>query len=298
MSQVMERLALEDAGVGDPTLMAPVEARELSERTNRRWNSDLPEMAESRALVHAGMPSRWVVPHNDEGREAILQVHGGGWSLCSPSTHEGAARQLAIACKCPVLTVDYRLAPENPFPAGLGDVLAAWRARSANRRWSIAGDSSGANLALAAMLALLEVKEELPVCGLLFYGVYGADFDAESYRNNANGPGLTREKMMRYWDWYAPSDVRENPLVTPLSATDAQLRALPPLYMNAAELDPLLSDSELLFQRLKALGRADVFDRVPGVVHGFMQMSSVLPEAQEAFLRAGELFSKITGKSR
>lgn len=259
-----------------------------------RWNSDLPTMADAQTLTHAGMPARWVAPTNDRGTDAILQVHGGGWSLCSPSTHEGAARQLANACACPVLTVDYRLAPEDPFPAGLEDILAAWRARSPDRRWSIAGDSSGANLSLAAMLSLIKTNETLPACGLLFYGVYGADFSTESYIRNANGPGLTRDKMMRYWDWYAPIEARNNPLVAPLTATDEMLVSLPPLYLNAAELDPLLFDTQALSQRLCALGRNDIFDHVPGVVHGFMQMSSVLPEAREAFLRAGEVFSNIT----
>lgn len=298
MAIVIERLAKEDSGVGDPTLMAPKQARAVSELTNMRWNLDLPVMAEVQTLEHAGMPARWVVPKNDKGTEAILHVHGGGWSLCSAATHEGAARQLAIACACPVLTVDYSLAPEDPFPAGLEDILAAWRARPSDRRWSIAGDSSGANLGLAAMLALIEAGEQLPTCGMLFYGVYGADFGTESYVRNADGPGLTREKMMRYWDWYAPKAVRENPLVAPLAAPDEILAALPPLYMNAAELDPLLFDTVALSQRLRALGREDVFDQVPGVVHGFMQMSSVLPEAREAFQRAGKVFSEITIESR
>ncbi len=144
------------------------------------------------------------------------------------------------------------------------------------------------------MLSLIKTNETLPACGLLFYGVYGADFSTESYIRNANGPGLTRDKMMRYWDWYAPIEARNNPLVAPLTATDEMLVSLPPLYLNAAELDPLLFDTQALSQRLCALGRNDIFDHVPGVVHGFMQMSSVLPEAREAFLRAGEVFSNIT----
>lgn len=301
MLAVLRRLVEEDAGVGDPTLMTPRQARVVSELTNMRWNADLPAMAEVRTLVHAGMPARWVVPKNDKGTDAILQVHGGGWALGSPATHEGAARQLASVCACPVLTVDYRLAPEDRFPAGLDDILTAWRSRSSRssgRRWSIAGDSAGANLGLAAMLAMIGAQEDLPACGLLFYGVYGTDFNSESYLKNANGPGLTREKMMRYWDWYAPKEVRNNPLVAPLAAGDEVLRALPPLYLNAAGLDPLLSDTEALFRRLRAIGREDVFDHVPGVVHGFMQMSSVLPEAREAFRRAGEVFSEFTAQSR
>lgn len=294
MRAVLERLAQEDAGLADPTLMAPQHARALAELTNLRWNAELPEMAEARTVIHAGMPARWVVPANDTGTEAILHVHGGGWALCSPMTHEGAARRIAEACACPVLTVDYRLAPEQGYPAGLDDILRAWQARDPSRRWSIGGDSAGANLALAAMLRLIDEGSELPASALLFYGVYGADFESESYIRNAEGPGLTRAKMMRYWDWYAPASERGAPTVAPLAASDAQLRTLPPLYLNAAELDPLLSDTEALVARLRALGRADAYDLVKGVVHGFMQMGSALPEARDAFTRAGEVFREIT----
>ncbi|BBI54492.1 esterase [Vreelandella olivaria] len=294
MAAVLERLASEDAGIGDPTLMSVQHARALAELTNMRWNVELPEMAEARTVIHAGMPGRWVVPKNDRGTEAILHVHGGGWALCSVSTHEGAARRIAEACACPVLTFDYRLAPENPYPVGLSDVLSAWRARDHSRRWSIGGDSAGANLALAAMLALNDQQEELPAAGLLFYGVYGADFESDSYLRNADGPGLTCAKMKRYWDWYAPQAKRGISTVAPLLATDEQLAALPTLYLNAAELDPLLSDTELLVARLHALGRKDIYDFVPGVVHGFMQMGLALPEARNAFIRAGEVFRKIT----
>lgn len=297
MAAVIDRLSREDAGLGDPTLMLPQRARALAELTNARWNADLPGMAEARTVVHGGMPARWLVPENDRGGEAIFYVHGGGWALCSTMTHEGAARRLALACACPVLIFDYRLAPEAPFPEGLSDVLTAWRARDAGRRWSIAGDSAGANLALAAMLALInEGAGPMPAAGLLFYGVYGADFDSPSYVRHADGPGLTRAKMRRYWDWYAPDSSRGDPLVAPLAACDEVLAALPPLYLNAAGLDPLLSDTERLVERLRGLDRTDIHDLIPGVVHGFMQMGNALPEARDAFRRAGAAFQKITAR--
>ncbi len=129
-------------------------------------------------------------------------------------------------------------------------------ARAKTRRWSIGGDSAGANLALAAVLALQDMDDDrLPAAGLLFYG---ADFETRSYTSNADGPGLSRAKMMRYWDWYAPRASRGNPLV-------AALAALPSLYLNAAELDPLLSDTENLAVRLRGLDHDVTFDLVPRV---------------------------------
>src|SRR5690606_22063255 len=99
---------------------------------------------------------------------------------------------------------------------------------------------------------------------------------------NADGPGLTRAKMMRYWDWYAPADQRDDPRLCAARAPDDALRALPPLYLNAAGLDPLRSDAERFHARLTAAGRSDRLRVWDGVVHGFMQMTAVLPEARAA----------------
>ncbi|SFE04101.1 alpha/beta hydrolase fold domain-containing protein [Roseivivax sediminis] len=294
MQAVLDQLAAEDAGLADPTTLPSQHGRALADLTNLRWNADLPPVREARTVMHAGLPGRWIVPENDTGTDAILHVHGGGWAFCSVATHEGASRRLANACGCPVLTVDYRLAPEHPYPAGLEDILRAWWGCDPARRWSLAGDSAGANLALAAALRLAAMGEAPPATLLLFYGVYGADFETESYRARENGPGLTRAKMMRYWDWYAPTPMRDDPCVAPVVAADAALAALPPLYLNAAGLDPLLSDTEQLVARLRDLGRDDRFDRIEGVVHGFMQMGTALPEARSAFERAGAAFRDIT----
>ena len=291
MRAVLARLGAEDAGLPDPTRLDPVQGRALAALTNLRWNEGLPAMAEARTVMHAGLPARYVVPPNDAGRDAILYLHGGGWAFGSAATHEGAARRLALACRAPVLTVEYRLAPEHPWPAGLDDATGAFLATGGPRRWSLSGDSAGANLALCAMLRLIGARQRLPAQALLFYGVYGADFLSPSYIAQADGPGLTRDKMRRYWDMYAPEGVRGHPEVAPLAAADAVLAALPPLYLNAAELDPLRSDTERLAARLRALGRDDPCDVVAGVVHGFMQMGEVLPEAAQAFERAGAMFA-------
>ncbi|MEF9601087.1 alpha/beta hydrolase fold domain-containing protein [Paracoccus sp. PXZ] len=102
--------------------------------------------------------------------------------------------------------------------------------------------------------------------------------------------------MRRYWDFYtgADTDRLADPYLTPARASDAALAALPPLYLNAAEIDPLCSDSERFAARLHALGRKDRFDRIAGVVHGFMQMSLWLPQSVDAYRRAGDAFRVMT----
>ncbi|GAB5378577.1 MAG: alpha/beta hydrolase [Acuticoccus sp.] len=292
MQAIIDRLNVEDAGIPDWVNLPAAEGRAMSVRNNRRWNIELPEMDVVDGTL-AGLPARTLTPPNDTGKGAILFVHGGGFAFCSQDTHARSARSLALAAGAPVVTFDYRLAPEHPFPAGLDDVRAAWAEfapRYDGRRLGIAGDSAGANLSVTAMLAGLS---PMPDCGLLFYGVFGSDFETPSYKVFANASGLTRARMIRFFDWYVPQSERDNPLVTPLKASDAALKALPPLYLNAAGIDPLLSDAELFCARLRSLGRDDPFDLFDGVLHGFMQMTVALPAAREAHEAAGTFFRKI-----
>ncbi|WP_343712608.1 alpha/beta hydrolase fold domain-containing protein [Inquilinus sp.] len=297
MAAIMARLAAEDGHLPDPTTLPPVEGRAQAEAGNLRWNRDLPPM-ETAELTLPGddgpRPARLFRP--DTARRAILYIHGGGWAFCSLGTHDRAMRCLAEATGMAVIGIDYRLAPEHPYPAGLDDAVAAWRALpEALARHGIAGpigisgDSAGANLALALMLREQSAGRPLPAFGLLFYGVYAVEQETDSHRRfGPGGYGLTSAKMIRYRDWYAPDPATwTHPLVSPLAAGDAALRALPPLYLNAAGLDPLLSDTLLLGERLQALGRGDPVRVHRGVVHGFMQMTLALDEARKAFTEAG-----------
>ncbi|WP_366657869.1 alpha/beta hydrolase [Fodinicurvata sp. EGI_FJ10296] len=300
MAAIAARLAAEDAHLPDPTTLPPSVARKQIEGINTRWNTDLPAMAAvDRTTVPAadGTPAPVVIfTPPDAGPGAVIYIHGGGFAFCSPTTHERAMRCLAIECGMPVIGIRYALAPEAPFPAGLNDVAVAWQAiGSAPAHYGInggpvgvAGDSAGANLALALMLQQIRSGGALPDFGLLFYGVYGCDFDTPSYRSRATGYGLTRQRMQQYWDWYCPDHERRNdPLATPLAAEDSDLRRLPPLYLNAAGLDPLLDDSLSLHARLTGIGREDPLVIHDGVIHGFMQMTHSLAEARDAFRQAG-----------
>ncbi|MFN4154699.1 MAG: alpha/beta hydrolase [Paracoccaceae bacterium] len=304
MAAILARLAAEDAGLPDPTRLPAAEGRAQAARANERWNRDLPDMARVDEVMVEGpggpLPCRIVVPL-DQVRGTILYLHGGGWAFCDRDTHDRAVRVLAQESGAVVVSADYRLAPEHPFPAGLDDAGAIWAALRAGQvpfdgltgPWAISGDSAGANIAMAV---LLDPEAPPADCALLFYGVYGADFTTASYTEFAEGPGLTRAKMQRYFDWYAPLAQRGDPRVAPLCAEDTALKALPPLYLNAAEIDPLRSDTERLYARLMALGRADRFRLHGGVVHGFMQMSLELEEARRALADAGEAFRSLTSQ--
>ncbi|MDO8884258.1 alpha/beta hydrolase [Pseudotabrizicola sp.] len=304
MAAILARLAAEDAGLPDPTQLPAAQGRAQAAQANARWNHDLPDMVQVSEVLAQGpagpLPCRVLVPHGPV-RGTILYLHGGGWAFCDRDTHDRATRVLAQEAGAVVVSADYSLAPEHPFPAGLEDARAIWAALCAGdvpfagltRPLAISGDSAGANIALAVLLDKAAPRAD---CALLFYGVYGADFTSPSYTAFADGPGLTRAKMQRYWDWYAPQTPRHDPQLAPLLAPDAALADLPPLYLNAAEIDPLRSDTERLYARLMALGRADRFRLHGGVVHGFMQMSLELEEARRALADAGAAFRSLTSQ--
>jgi acetyl esterase len=303
MRALAERVAQEDGPRPDPTLMPPTEGRAEAEDANRRWNRNLPPLARRQSLTKP-QTTEPASPHcavellvPDQARPGILiYVHGGGFAFCSPSTHERCARLLAILSGLPVLVPDYRLAPEHPFPAGLEDIVSCLRALPDLRRAAglpdgpvfLAGDSAGANLAVAAMLHEDAAARPLPDGAALFYGVYDADFGTPSYTAFADGPGLTLGKMQRYWDWYLPdAPARLAPYAAPARASDEALLRLPPLHLSAAGVDPLLSDSIRFAERLAAVGRSERLITHAGVTHGFLQMSDDLPEAQAALRDAG-----------
>jgi acetyl esterase len=225
----------------------------------------------------------------------VIYVHGGGWTFGSVDTHDVEMRHLAHFSGAAVLGFDYRLAPKHPFPAGLDDVLEAIAFAETGglgesvdpQVIALAGDSAGANLALAALIARRETGKRMPITAALFYGCYAPDFSTESHARLGDGSYLlSTERMHWYWRNFLGQRDEAEPgsLAVPL---DADLSGLPPLYLNAAGLDPLLDDTLNLCRRLAAAGADFRFDFVPGVVHGFLRMARDLPAARGALAAAG-----------
>lgn len=288
MEAVWSWLLEQDAEQPNWLALPADQARSLADGLSRRWNTVLPPIAGSEDVTVSAWPPvqcQMITPIGAEDG-CILFLHGGGWAFGNLQTHQRLMRLLATASRRRVLGVDYRLAPEQPYPAPLDDVRAAWRwlARSGpTGPLAIAGDSAGANLAMGTMLAAIRDGETLPDAALLFYGAYEAGTQSASARRFADGFGLTRAGMTRFWSFYAPDPATHgDPLVSALFAPDAWLRELPPLYLNAAGLDPLLSDTLGLVKRLRLAGARHEFVLHDGVHHGFMQMSLHLDEAQRA----------------
>ena len=213
------------------------------------------------------------------GPGLVLFVHGGGWTFGSPASHERFARLMAQHAGVAVLVPDYRLAPEHPAPAGIEDILAIIGGLDAivppTEKLVISGDSAGANIALAA--ALSRPSRAITMLSLL-YGCFAPIFDTGSHQRNGDGQfGLGTQRMKWYWNnWLgALSDPRAAPL-------HGDLAGLPPCHLLAAALDPLCDDSFLLANRLVEAGVPVRLDVVPGVVHGFLQMTARLTPAMTA----------------
>ena len=276
------------------------EARKIFEAGHGAWHEPRPTIAEIRDFKITGpagpLALRLYRDDLQPRRPCLLYLHGGGWTFGSNETHDRIMRLLARDSGAVVVGVDYRLAPEHPFPAGLDDALAAldWLISGGAgeavdpARLALGGDSAGANLALAA---LLRSRSSAVRTAILFYGCYAPEFDTPSHRRNGGGAfGLTTSRMRWYWGNHLG---RETIATTSLAAPGrAALEGVPPLYLNAAGLDPLLDDTLGFASRLAAAGvryRLDVF---PGVVHGFLQMSRDLAPARKALETAAHYLAE------
>jgi acetyl esterase len=230
-------------------------------------------------------------------------LHGGGWVLCDIDLYDGVARQIATRAGIRCLSVDYGLAPEHAFPVALQDCVAAvhWAVAEGRElgidpdRLAIVGDSAGANLALAACLVLRDAGERPLKGAALIYGVFSDDLTTPSQQANGDGAYLLSTAEMRwYWNYYIPVPAdRQNPLAAPVRAN---LEGLPPLYVAAAEFDPLRSDSEELVAKLRAIGAPVEFRLWSRMTHACLNLIGWVDAVKPEVDRIGSFLRQVTGK--
>ena len=310
MQALFDRLTEEDKGLPDLSMLPMSQAREIRAKQAARTNAELPEVASvTRIAVPAlgdapAVPCDLIVP-KDTLPGCVVYFHGGGWAFGDLASHARLARMLANATRSRVLYVDYRLAPENIYPAAHDDAVAAWRWAVARRETdstfqgllTVAGDSAGANLAIGTVLRELNSSRPTPDAAMLFYGVLSDDINSPSYLRFAKGYGLGRMGMAKFWDMYAPTDggpesERDDPCLCPVKASEASLAKLPPLFMNAAGLDPLLCDTLEFAARVEEAGGDFDLHVHDGVQHAFMQQTAHLSEARRAFDLVREFYDR------
>lgn len=239
--------------------------------------------AQDLTMTQAGrsVPTRLYLPPGQApsaGWPCVCYLHGGGWAFGDLDSHDFITAALAADLHAAVLAVDYRLAPEHPFPAAFDDALLAWRALQADaaqlgldpRRIAVAGDSAGGNLAAALCLALRDAGEPLPCGQALLYPSLGGAMSLPSYREQADAPLLSARDSAYFRNLYLPdADSHTDPRAAPLEAECFD--GLPPAFVAVAECDPLRDDGVEYVRRLQDAGAAVTFYLGTGLVHGCLR---------------------------
>ena len=249
----------------------------------------------------AGRRAEWLRHPDDLPGHVLLYIHGGAYVMGSPLTHRGLVARIARASGIAALQIDYRLAPEHPFPAALDDVLAAYDWLGAQgyapTQIVLAGDSAGAGLAMALLLSLRERGLALPRAALLLSPWVDLVGEGESvYTRRDQDPYLTPD-LIRLVPLYCGTHNPREPLISPVFA---DLHGLPPLLIQVGNDEILLSDATRLAERARAAGVQVELTIWPGMWHVWQLFAPWLPEAREAieqmasFVRSQCLSAPVT----
>ena len=289
---------------GDPALLPIAEQRRNAALLRRGWTVGGPVM--HRRVDHVAATSRGPVairiyhPSATRLLPALIYLHGGGWCFLDLDTHDRIMRELAASTGWAVVGIDYPLAPEAPFPAAIEHCAAVMEWLGAEgralgldaARLALAGDSAGANLALALALKRRDEGRPPPAALILAYGVYDCDFARPSYRRfGAGNYPLSAERMKFLWSSYCPDPAaRRSPLASPLKG---DLAGLPPTRLIIAEVDVLHDENIELAARLRAVGNATQAVVHLGTTHGFLEATTIAAVSRRAIAEAAGWLSDV-----
>ena len=244
-----------------------------------------------------GVPGEWIRPPAVSGDITVYWLHGGGYYMGSVNTHANIITPIAAACDARAFAVDYRLAPENPFPAGLDDAVAGYRWLLAQgvdpARLVIGGDSAGGGLTLAALQRLREASDPLPAATVLLSPLTDLEGTGDSIKTRRGaapmidpdgGPETARD--------YRPDGDLRDPLVSPLHA---DFTGLPPMLIQVGDAEVLLDDSTRVYELADAAGVDVTLEVNDEMIHVFQFFAPLLPEAVAAIERIGEFAKSYAG---
>jgi len=239
-------------------------------------------------LEGGGVPLRFYRPESSDPLPLLVFLHGGGWLLGNLDTHDAMYRILADRAGHALLAVDYRLAPEHPFPAALDDAQAAWEWAQVMasglgcdpKRIALGGESAGANLAAALTLRLRNAGRDQPQFQLLVHPATDLRFNFPSF-GEVEAPGLDRDYLAHCVRMYAGDADLSDPLVSPLCADRHD--GLAPAIVLTAEEDPLRDDGEYYARALATSGVETLCRRLPGLPHGFLFLPVTIPAVSRAY---------------
>ena len=283
---VVDRLA----ELGNPNI--PQIGVEAARQGLARWNrmgGGGPDMPTEDTTAD-GVPVRVFRPDGAHG--TLVWFHGGGWCLGSVDEHDVFCRRFAAAARTTVVAVEYRLAPEHPFPAGFDDCFTAtqWAARTLPQPVGVGGDSAGGNL--AAVVALRSRDEGGPDLAyqLLVYPDVDSEMTFPSIKENGEGLFLYEVDIRWFKQSYLAGRDPRHPYISPLHADD--LSGLPPAYVVVAEYDPLRDETEAYARRLEEAGVPVTVKRYDGQLHAFFTAIDIYAAAQSAVADAAEMVAR------
>lgn len=233
------------------------------------------------------------IQQTEQNTPVLIFLHGGGFVVGNLDTHQGSCILLCKDTSWPVISIDYRKAPEHPFPAATNDCydVLCWVSQQQEllkidpARIAVVGESAGGNLATVTALMARDRNGPMPAFQLLFYPVTDCNFKNPSYINYGEGPLLSASQMEAYWSYYlGGKTTTDNPYAAPLRANT--LKRMPSTAIVTAEFDVLRSEAEAYAVRLKAEGVATQEFRAEGLIHGFMKHVETHPVANRVYIAA------------
>lgn len=236
-----------------------------------------------------GVPAEWVIAAGVAAVRTILYLHGGGYVIGSPATHRGLAERLSKAAGARVLVIDYRLAPEHPFPAAVEDATTAYRWLLASGteagNIAVAGDSAGGGLTAATLVALRDAGDALPAAGICLSPWVDMEGMGASMTARAGlDPMVQKEGLLNMAALYLQGADPRSPLAAPLYAN---LHGLPPLLVQVGTSETLYDDATRLADRAQAAGVDVTLEPWEEMIHVWHLFAESLPEGQKAIDRIG-----------
>ncbi len=246
-----------------------------------------------------GVPGEWVIPAGMGSKRVILYLHGGAYNAGSTRSHRALAANIAYAARARALTIDYRLAPEHPYPAALMDALAAyqWLLEQGIRpeQITVAGDSAGGGLSMALLVALRERKQPMPAAAVVLSPWTDLTDSGASWQENAQTDYMINgAKLKEAAQLYLGDTSPRVPLASPVYAN---LHGLPPLLIQVGSDEVLLSDSLRLAENARLSGVNVTLEVWDGMQHVWQFAANFLPEARQAIEKIGEFIKGQSGSS-
>lgn len=254
----------------------------------------LPRGVQAEAFEIGDFKAEWLTPKEADPERVILFLHGGGYAVGSITTHRALAGKLAKMAGCRALIIDYRLAPEHPFPAALEDAVKAYRYLLSESfsptHIVLAGDSAGGGLCMSLQLCLKELKMPLPAGAVLFSPWVDLSFSGQSVQEHQKTDPVVIAQHVKEWaTGYAQAFPLNHPMISPLYG---DLSGLSPVLIQASDAEVLTDDAMRLARALAAAHTPSHLQLYPGLLHVWQLFWRYVPEANEALEHAATFLRK------